>query len=190
MEVHVHTSPEWLLPVLCTFITRIPEKARTGPRKTLWSLTCFSVVHELHGWPCGLDFLRLKCLQVCKYRMHDDGLSFVICVGMQFCVIWCRTSRPAPENSRILGNMNTSRAEILNSVLGRHRFTIRPMRKLSREFLVLEIVDSRNRCDYDLHHRGGVVWSWFFRISMFLFSLNSWCFGFPLKGKKSSFFLI
>lgn len=99
MEVHVHTSPEWLLPVLCTFITRIPEKARTGPRKTLWSLTCFSVVHELHGWPCGLDFLRLKCLQVCKYRMHDDGLSFVICVGMQFCVIWCRTSRPVVQGA-------------------------------------------------------------------------------------------
>lgn len=116
------------------------------------------------------------------------GCSFVL-FGAGHRDPWCKEhcDPNSPENSRILGNMNTSRAEILNSVLGRHRFTIRPMRKLSREFLVQEIVDSRNRCDYDLHHRGGVVWSWFFRIPMFLFSPNSWCLGFPLKGKNHHF---
>ena len=42
--------------------------------------------------------------------------------------------------------INTSAAEVFNSYIGRHRYVIRQMSKLTRGFVLQEMVETRNTC--------------------------------------------
>jgi hypothetical protein len=60
---------------------------------------------------------------------------------------WClqNCSPKLPANQELLNGFKTSASETVNSVLGRHKFTIRNMKPLTRSFFMHEVVDSRNK---------------------------------------------
>ena len=57
---------------------------------------------------------------------------------------WCRAHCHPDVHPEITKNLNTSAAELVNSLIGRHKFVYRQMTKPSRKFFLQEVVDSRN----------------------------------------------
>ena len=70
-------------------------------------------------------------------RMHATGHSD------PWCIRECHPD--APQNAQLVQDLNTSAAEVLNSLMSRHRHAVRCIRsRYVRDFFLQEVADSRN----------------------------------------------
>ena len=59
---------------------------------------------------------------------------------------WCKENchPDLPSNAEAIRGLKTPACETKNSVLGRHKFALRHMRKRTASFYMLELIDARN----------------------------------------------
>lgn len=75
-----------------------------------------------------------------------------------WCLEHCHPDKG--DHAQRMKDTNTSRAEQVNHVVGRHKHSLRSMGRFTRSFFMNEIIDSRNVCrPHEVQRRLG-EWEW------------------------------